>query len=1006
MDDPCHSSLLWSQCKDMSKTMYATESYSASYMNCYYHVTCQNEGICIDTDNKNLLPSTCDFFSNTIPTGVDEPDLCDLTKVNYGRQYRNCNQWRSRMDSSYPSLGDALCRYYLPSSLDNSALHFLPNADFSNWIQTIQFQMNDDDISPFPLSLSRLCYFAGYLFAYSHYFYHYLYYSKSTQLNLTDSLSIIQQTIINLSPSYQNQDLKQLSKYLSSFLQVPQFQYQKDSDEYYLYVNVDGIIWETLMENNLSNIHNNIKILLDSLFQTQYLDITIVDTQQSIQNAVYQVLSCQTFQFSYDPLDDIPDTLSPQIPLINPFNIFPDNPFDDTHIQTTYERWLQFQSDLNNIYQQSPLNRPYTFYPVFQFKLRITQFDPILLAFCLQQSAFPLSSSMCQTFISDLQLTPSSCNQCQTFNSSFCRESLSKMCQTVLFHPNPYINTLLNQQYISSGVGSSKNECSCYNSLLPPPTEQQFGYPPSMCFTRYCTNVDRSNLGITDSQCQQYCSTVQNWIYGKNPLQHSAQPSVLDEDRFAQLCPRKDFHFNRTVFGSFFAITVLLTLRVWFRLSIRNRIRNIILSLTLFLIGTGLSIYLGFDFFVQSKCQQNHLNKSFCYTALSKIPIPPQYCPYQPCECIFDENCFVGCRCASGVCIPRENSGIERTTQSMIHLEWNISILCVAFISIYIYLWLLHRTWDWIQCRPLYAYPLYFIVFLGLICLWIITVRPSVQTFYSGTCKANTIPLYIGNYDPSQTQFSLPSSLSLPPWITEFSVWMSPPISMTSQISLTNTQIYNPNETSFPFIVKNFSLSMTPLSLSSTTPLPSYLVLPEQSGQLDDSEFYVQMNTVESTSTDLQSISFPVTYEDIPHVFVVSETDGDILQTIQLVSITTKGFQYKIMEWNFSSNQWEIVTGKMSWVAFGKSQDKKTIHMVYNQLDIYDKQYSEIYTQTPMILPMINTTDSNMIGQISIQKKSETGFSWRLWSYQKEKWILENVIPTEMRISYVIISEI
>ena len=114
---------------------------------------------------------------------------------------------------------------------------------------------------------------------------------------------------------------------------------------------------------------------------------------------------------------------------------------------------------------------------------------------------------------------------------------------------------------------------------------------------------------------------------------------------------------------------------------------------------------------------------------------------------------------------------------------------------------------------------------------------------------------------------------------------MSHPISLISQISLINTQIYNPTETSFPFIVKDFSLPMTPLSLSSTTSLPLYLVLLEQSGQLDDSEFYVQMNTVESTSTDLQSISYPVNYEDIPHVFVVSETDRDIFQTIQLVSI-------------------------------------------------------------------------------------------------------------------------
>ena len=223
--------------------------------------------------------------------------------------YQNANQYRSRLDQS---ISDVLCQYRLPFSLDNSAFHFLQNSDFSNWIQTI--------IMTNLLSLSRLCYFAGYLFA----FYHYLYYSKYEQLNLTNSrLSIIQQTIMNLSLSDQNQDLKQLSikKYIEFFSSPPIFNIKRISDEYYMYVNVDGIIWETLMNQliNNANIDNVMKSLLDSFFQTEYLDVTILGKSQPIQySSIYYILYCQALSFSYSPSVEISTKfISPYIS--NPF---------------------------------------------------------------------------------------------------------------------------------------------------------------------------------------------------------------------------------------------------------------------------------------------------------------------------------------------------------------------------------------------------------------------------------------------------------------------------------------------------------------------------------------------------------------------------------------------------------------------------------------------------------------------------------------------------------------
>lgn len=255
-------------------------------------------------------------------------------------------------------------------------------------------------------------------------------------------------------------------------------------------------------------------------------------------------------------------------------------------------------------------------------------------------------------------------NLCPPYNLQ-CKDVMMNYCR--LYYRPP-------QQILQSSIENilavaNNTSCYCYTSRVAPATEFELGFPPAMCYSKYCSNDVLGMFGLTDNNCQSYCSEVYNWLHSSDPSQQCRNCQELDQNKLQRVCgpynnQLTESKFNKEVLvGSllcFIAITVLCVIILINRGNNYKRVG--LVSVIILAFGMAISIFLGFFLAGQALCSNG---KSVCRSFLTNTNIPTSFCSRQfECECMTNKDCANTCQCVSSVCQPI--SGNRPTTTKSI----------------------------------------------------------------------------------------------------------------------------------------------------------------------------------------------------------------------------------------------------------------------------------------------------------------------------------------------------
>ena len=273
-----------------------------------------------------------------------------------------------------------------------------------------------------------------------------------------------------------------------------------------------------------------------------------------------------------------------------------------------------------------------------------------------------------------------------------------QMCQISApeVHPSDYLTL------------SNASGCKCINNgILPAGISQPIN--AGLCFSNTCYPIDRTNFGITDPDCKQYCDNIYAWTNNLPPLPTSVRPGNISTERLSTICgqnytPYKVSQINTTVLVTGIIVTILYILGVFMHNKAKNNspTKTIIWCLITCIILGSITIYLCQDLAGESWCFQKPDGlKSLCETKFSgkdltkllrrnkdtnpvHIYVSDQFCNYkQTCECLQASDCGEGdCKCINSICI--SSSGDERKKESItihsVNITYAVAAVLIAII--------------------------------------------------------------------------------------------------------------------------------------------------------------------------------------------------------------------------------------------------------------------------------------------------------------------------------------
>jgi hypothetical protein len=318
--------------------------------------------------------------------------------------------------------------------------------------------------------------------------------------------------------------------------------------------------------------------------------------------------------------------------------------------------------------------------------VEIDQWTPLLIVYCKKFFIISFSSDMCNNIGEQLFIKPIEC---------LTDSELINYCG-LLIQTNGYITQPTINKYLSN---QNTPRCICYTSGLAPLNEPQINNPAAMCFNQNCTFDDKKFLGLDDSKCKNYCSTVFSWFNNPNP--NSPQPrdiSEIDWLQFDNLCnynykPLLNQTINQNVLITWGIITIVCTFSIFSFCTYKNyKISRKILITTITFILFSLSTWsLAKNYAGNGKCETENGIKFVCRNHKGKI-IPNQYCPFvETCECTLGASyCGENKTCYSTTCYPINGARLTKNvTKPDINIQYLISSV-VTFILLPISIYMLN----------------------------------------------------------------------------------------------------------------------------------------------------------------------------------------------------------------------------------------------------------------------------------------------------------------------------
>lgn len=297
-------------------------------------------------------------------------------------------------------------------------------------------------------------------------------------------------------------------------------------------------------------------------------------------------------------------------------------------------------------------------------------------------------------------------------------ELMKQLCSIQYLRPERYRNPSHSCSDISPVVWHAENflvysdspDCKCINNGLVPPSITSKDNA-GICFSNTCNNVNIpwfSIFNLSDADCKQYCSDIEQWVTNKSPNPQSLRPENLDTLRFAQICgknfrPYKVENINKNVLIPMLLLSLLIILTTILVLR-KNKVQFIFFTIIILVIASiliGTSIFLGKDLAGTSYCIADTKTGfpigSECTSKITNRKINQKFCKYQErCECYGNDTsniskaCGGNCKCVNTMCI--SNDGNPRKTSTIYKREpkvpESIYITVFSIILIILYLWL------------------------------------------------------------------------------------------------------------------------------------------------------------------------------------------------------------------------------------------------------------------------------------------------------------------------------
>jgi len=326
-------------------------------------------------------------------------------------------------------------------------------------------------------------------------------------------------------------------------------------------------------------------------------------------------------------------------------------------------------------------------------------------------------------------------NDCEDYNDR-CKASMVNYCNFSYTAP---ANTTTLEELL---VQNNNKNCYCYSSRVAPSREKSSGMPSAMCFSSNCPEKLLAMFNLDDSKCQDYCSTVYNWMNSTDPSEHCQNCDELDKDKLSRLCPLYNNPITNTKINLqvlFIGIVIsIMTGLLSFSICKNKEYTGMTTSLVIFISSSiilGLSVFLSFELHGKSICD----GKTFkCYSGLSGTQIPLEFCSEAlPCECSLNNDCeSKSCVCVSSACLPTVGTRASTTVYER-KISWvtiiagGICMIVLPLILIY-----LHDDYHWNISKTIYGIILLLLAVGPITYIIYRNVKKYPRTVFVGSCNS------------------------------------------------------------------------------------------------------------------------------------------------------------------------------------------------------------------------------------------------------------------------------
>ena len=363
---------------------------------------------------------------------------------------------------------------------------------------------------------------------------------------------------------------------------------------------------------------------------------------------------------------------------------------EDDKIFTTYD--IGFKTlDLSQLPEPSSEDPTYP-YKLLNIKItvKIIQWSNMLLAYFLN------------SYNNDVNVTADICNNVNLQNCN------SVPISYLVYKPGEYKQTIENYCGVSFKsdnnltkslklilISDTSDNCSCYNSTIAPPLDNNGGNKDAMCFNRYCNDDMRGEFNLDPSNCKSSCDQVYYWMTNNNLADQPLNKDAMNWSAFSNTCgssykyrPFQSTYFNTNV-GIICSIISILLSGVIFLLCKHKKYNQLITFVIVFIVFgcmISLSGFLSHYLSGKSMCD----GKKLVCSNSSDVNIPQEFCKdIFNCECISSSDCGngTGCECISSTCNP--SNGTRKTTTIKVKKPQKlliiVSVICLITFPLIFY---------------------------------------------------------------------------------------------------------------------------------------------------------------------------------------------------------------------------------------------------------------------------------------------------------------------------------